>query len=280
MYARLAKSIPPFTVGARAPLRTVMKNKHTRQHQNRLYEQEWYFESDDYDDYSSSYVSTSSLQSVSHIGKDTLKPRNASQEAYVKLLESQAHPIIVSVGPAGCGKSLWACVVGIRMLQNKSISKLVLTRPAVSVDEEHGFLPGTLEDKMDPWIRPLYDVLYKYYTRKQISEMMNKQIIEICPLAYMRGRTFENAWIILDEAQNTLQSQMVMALTRIGKGSKLIVTGDPLQHDRGFESNGLSDLIRRMERRPQEDIALVKFTNADIERHPIIQKVLKMYKDE
>jgi phosphate starvation-inducible PhoH-like protein len=166
------------------------------------------------------------------------------------------------------------------MLQNKSISKLVLTRPAVSVDEEHGFLPGTLEDKMDPWIRPLYDVLYKYYTRKQISEMMNKQIIEICPLAYMRGRTFENAWIILDEAQNTLQSQMVMALTRIGKGSKLIVTGDPLQHDRGFESNGLSDLIRRMERRPQEDIALVKFTNADIERHPIIQKVLKMYKDE
>jgi phosphate starvation-inducible PhoH-like protein len=109
--------------------------------------------------------------------------------------------------------------------------------------------------------------------------MIEKQVIEICPLAYMRGRTFENSWIILDEAQNTLQSQMLMMLTRIGKGSKLIVTGDPAQHDRGFETNGLSDLLTRISKRPQADIAVVRFEDTDIERHPVIQKVLHLYKD-
>jgi phosphate starvation-inducible PhoH-like protein len=169
--------------------------------------------------------------------------------------------------------------MGVRMLQKGVVNKLILTRPAVSVDEEHGFLPGTLEEKMDPWIRPLYDVLYKYYTPKQITQLLEKQVIEICPLAYMRGRTFENSWIILDEAQNTLKSQMLMALTRIGHGSKLIVTGDPAQHDRGFESNGLSDLMYRMCKHPSDEIAMVQFTEQDVERHPVIQKVLKMYKD-
>lgn len=252
----------------------------------------WFIESEDdfvvggrsppgYDDYmyGSSVGSTSGGGIGAVSGKDTLKPRNASQQAYVNMLESQSYPIIISTGPAGCGKSLWACVIGVRMLQKGAISKLVLTRPAVSVDEEHGFLPGTLEEKMDPWIRPLYDVLYKYYSPKQITQLIEKQVIEICPLAYMRGRTFENAWIILDEAQNTLKNQMLMTLTRIGKGSKLIVTGDPAQHDRGFETNGLIDLIGRLERHPQSDIALVKFSDDDIERHPIIQKVLRIYAD-
>lgn len=237
----------------------------------------WFIESDD-DLAGSSYMSTGSINSS--MVRDTLKPRNANQEAYVKVLENASVPIIVSIGPAGCGKSLWACVMGVRALNNRTISKLVLTRPAVSVDEEHGFLPGTLEEKMDPWIRPLYDVLYKYYTPKQIQHMIEKQVIEICPLAYMRGRTFENAWIILDEAQNTLQSQMLMTLTRIGRGSKLIVTGDPAQHDRGFETNGLSDLIARLDRAPHhDDIAFVRFGNDDIERHPVIQKVLRLYGD-
>jgi phosphate starvation-inducible PhoH-like protein len=226
------------------------------------------------------FMSGSSFHGVQSITmKDTLKPRNANQENYLKFLESTTYPIIISTGPAGCGKSLWACVTGVRMLQKGAVSKLILTRPAVSVDEEHGFLPGTLEEKMDPWIRPLYDVLYKYYTPKQISQLIEKQIIEICPLAYMRGRTFENSWIILDEAQNTLKSQMLMMLTRIGKGSKLIVTGDPAQHDRGFETNGLSDLIMRLERHPQDEIGFVNFTEKDVERHPIIQKVLHIYKD-
>lgn len=211
--------------------------------------------------------------------KETLKPRNGNQELYVKTLESSVVPIIIGTGPAGCGKSLWACITGVRMLQKGAISKLILTRPAVSVDEEHGFLPGTLEDKMDPWIRPLYDVLYRYYTPKQVQAMIEKQIIEICPLAYMRGRTFENSWIILDEAQNTLKNQMLMMLTRIGRGSKLVVTGDPAQHDRGFEVNGLSDLLHRIAKRPQSEIVVVAFSEDDIERHPVIQKVLNLYKD-
>lgn len=272
----------------RLPRPTSMKgrNKHKYPQQHDL----WFLESDDdyvygrsppgYDDhmYGSSVGSMGGGQGHGN-NKDTLKPRNANQQSYVDMLESQAYPIIISTGPAGCGKSLWACVIGVRMLQKGAISKLVLTRPAVSVDEEHGFLPGTLEEKMDPWIRPLYDVLYKYYTPKQITQLIEKQVIEICPLAYMRGRTFENAWIILDEAQNTLKNQMLMTLTRIGKGSKLIVTGDPAQHDRGFETNGLIDLIGRLERHPQSDIALVKFNDDDIERHPIIQKVLRIYGD-
>jgi len=259
-----------------------MKGKNKHRHNEREY---WYSMDDDDELYGRSHGSSigedmlgGSFLGVQHIHmKDTLKPRNPNQEHYLKLLESQQHPIVISTGPAGCGKSLWACVTGVRMLQKGTVNKLILTRPAVSVDEEHGFLPGTLEEKMDPWIRPLYDVLYKYYTPKQITQLIEKQIIEICPLAYMRGRTFEGAWIILDEAQNTLVNQMLMMLTRIGKGSKLIVTGDPAQHDRGFETNGLSDLISRLARSPQEEIGMVQFGATDIERHPIIQKVLKLY---
>lgn len=283
--------IPLDRVGFKPTRPVVMKGKN-KHHRHNHQQDIWFIESDDdslpiagrspsaYDDYYYGSSIASSVASCSAgTSRDTLKPRNASQEAYVKVLESEAYPIIISTGPAGCGKSLWACVLGVRMLQKGAISKLILTRPAVSVDEEHGFLPGTLEEKMDPWIRPLYDVLYKYYTPKQISQLIEKQVIEICPLAYMRGRTFENSWIILDEAQNTLKSQMLMMLTRIGKGSKLIVTGDPAQHDRGFETNGLSDLLYRIERRPQAEIALVQFGENDIERHPIIQKVLKIYSD-
>lgn len=277
--------IPVTKVGRPVPRVTRMggKNKHQRHHQDI-----WFVESDDdivtgrspssYNDYF--FSSSVGSLSVSSSMKDTLKPRNANQEAYVKVLESSAHPIIIATGPAGCGKSLWACVQGVRMLQKGAISKIVLTRPAVSVDEEHGFLPGTLEQKMDPWLRPLYDVLYKYYTPKQISQLIEKQVIEICPLAFMRGRTFEDSWIILDEAQNTLKNQMLMTLTRIGRGSKLIVTGDPAQHDRGFETNGLVDLIHRVERNAgHSEIALIKFGDTDIERHPIIQKVLRLYKE-
>jgi len=245
----------------------------------------WPLDSDDEMDYSaspSSYILADRMSYGSSIGgnmnwKDTMKPRNENQEHYVKLLEAANTPIVVSTGPAGCGKTLWAVVVGMRKLQSGQISKVILTRPAVSVDEEHGFLPGTLEEKMDPWIRPLYDVMYKFFTPKQIQQMIEKQIIEICPLAYMRGRTFENAWIILDESQNTLKSQMLMALTRIGYGSKLVVTGDPLQHDRGFETNGLSDLLWRLDGKNMDDIAVVRFTTGDIERHPVIHKVLKLY---
>lgn len=269
------KTNSPRYVGNSALPRIRMKGKNKYRMQDR---QMWFDDSED-DMFGRSVESIASSSFPKFAMKEALKPRNKSQEEYLRLLESRAYPIVISTGPAGCGKSLWACATGVKMLQQSSVDKLILTRPAVSVDEEHGFLPGTLEEKMDPWIRPLYDVLYKYYTPKQISQLIERQVIEICPLAYMRGRTFENAWIILDEAQNTLKSQMLMMLTRIGNGSKLIVTGDPAQYDRGFDTNGLTDLLTRIKRKPQEDIGLIEFGHQDIERHPIIQKVIRLYDD-
>ncbi len=280
MLCPRAKTLSTVIVGARREMKG--KNK------SRARDRDMWLDSDDeYVVKSSSFTedvhpamfSLGSSLGTPHVHRDFMKPRNVNQEKYVHYMESAAHPIVVAIGPAGCGKSMWACITGVRKLQSGAVSKLILTRPAVSVDEEHGFLPGTLEEKMDPWIRPLYDVLYKYYTPKQVQQLMEKQVIEICPLAYMRGRTFENSWIILDEAQNTLKQQMLMALTRIGRGSKFIVTGDPAQHDRGFENNGLTDLMYRMKHKPCDDIALMEFNDSDIERHPVIQKVLRLYKD-
>ena len=151
------------------------------------------------------------------------------------------------------------------------MARLILTRPAVSVDEQHGFLPGTLEKKMEPWTRPMFDCLHKYISPKDV-----KNYVEICPLAYMRGRTFENAWIIGDEMQNSTPAQMKMLLTRLGEGSKMVVTGDVQQHDRGFEENGLSDLTRRVFT-VSDYIHHVAFTDEDVVRHPAIREILSMY---
>jgi phosphate starvation-inducible PhoH-like protein len=153
---------------------------------------------------------------------------------------------------------------------------MILTRPAVSVDEQHGFLPGSLEKKMDPWTRPMFDAMYRYMSVKQVKTMIEDRRIEICPLAYMRGRTFDNAWIIGDEMQNSTPSQMKMLLTRIGDDSKIIVAGDVAQHDRGFEKNGLSDLISRI-LSSSSDIAHINFSEDDIVRNQVIKKILSLY---
>ena len=201
-------------------------------------------------------------------------PRNISQIRYIEYLYSKA-PIVIGTGPAGTGKTLLACHSGAKALIKGNVSKLVLTRPAVSVDEQHGFLPGSMEKKMDPWTRPMFDALHRYISPKQVKEMMSQQKIEICPLAYMRGRTFDNAWIIGDEMQNSTPSQMKMLLTRIGTDSKMVVTGDVNQHDRGFENNGLSDLISRI--RPSENILHLDFTTDDILRSEVIKEILELY---
>jgi len=206
-------------------------------------------------------------------------PRNKKQGAYIKHLEDPSKYIVVASGHAGCGKSMLATAVGINKMNSGAAKKLVLTRPAVCVEEQHGFLPGTLEQKMEPWTRPLFDVLEKYYTVHDIETMMKKRIIEICPLAFMRGRTFEDAWIICDEAQNCTPNQMLMVLTRIGKNSKIVVTGDPFQHDRGFDANGLCDFVQRCKGIPSDHVALVEFEHEDVERHEIIPHVLNMYTD-
>jgi phosphate starvation-inducible PhoH-like protein len=201
--------------------------------------------------------------------------RTLNQRRYLDLLTGHA-PVIISTGPAGTGKTLLACQVGSKALASGQVQRLILTRPAVSVDEQHGFLPGNLNKKMEPWTRPMFDALSRYWSGKKIQDMMLDHRIEVCPLAYMRGRTFDNAWIIGDEMQNSTPSQMKMLLTRIGEGSKMVIAGDGAQHDRGFEDNGLSDLISRID--PQsESIKHLMFSDDDVVRAEVIKEILKMY---
>jgi phosphate starvation-inducible PhoH-like protein len=203
-------------------------------------------------------------------------PRTLTQRAYMLCLDNPRVPVVVGTGPAGTGKTLFACHVGAQKLREGEVQRIVMTRPAVSVDEQHGFLPGTLENKMDPWVRPMVDIMSKYYSQKKIDEMLYERVIEICPLAYMRGRTFDHAWILADEMQNSTPNQMRMVLTRIGQGSKMVVTGDIEQHDRGFEQNGLWDLVSRIN--PDNDlINVVQFGQSDIQRNKVIKEILKLY---
>lgn len=203
-------------------------------------------------------------------------PRTLTQRAYVMCLDNPRVPVVIGTGPAGTGKTLFACHVGAQKLREGAVKRIVMTRPAVSVDEQHGFLPGTLENKMDPWVRPMVDIMSNYYSQKKIDEMLYDRVIEICPLAYMRGRTFDHAWIMADEMQNSTPNQMRMVLTRIGQGSKMVVTGDVDQHDRGFEQNGLWDLISRVT--PDDElINVVQFGQGDIQRNKVIKQILKLY---
>lgn len=172
--------------------------------------------------------------------------------------------------------TMLATLAAIQQLKNKQIEKIIITRPAVSVDEQHGFLPGTLIEKMQPWVLPILDYFAPYYNKKQITNLIEHDVLEIAPLAYMRGRTFNNCFIIADECQNTLPSQMKMLLTRIGMGSKVVVTGDVEQHDRGFEQNGLRDILDRMQ--PHPSISVCSFGKKDISRHPLIETILDFYK--
>lgn len=202
-------------------------------------------------------------------------PRNIAQRKYIDMLYSSM-PVIVGTGPAGTGKTLLACHAGSKALVNRQVERLILTRPAVSVDEQHGFLPGNLEKKMEPWTRPMFDALHRYMSPKQVKQMIEDHRIEICPLAYMRGRTFDNSWIIGDEMQNSTPSQMKMFLTRVGMGSKMVVAGDVDQHERGFENNGLIDLISRIEEGSM-NIRHMNFTNEDIVRSEVVKEILRMY---
>lgn len=209
--------------------------------------------------------------------KVDLLPKNLAQERYLDALEDQNVDIVFATGPAGTGKTMLAALQGIKQLNEGTIEKIVITRPAISVDEQHGFLPGTLIEKMQPWVLPILDYFYQYYNKKQVLSMIEDDIIEIAPLAYMRGRTFKNCWILADECQNSTPSQMKMLLTRIGDGSKIIVTGDMAQHDRGYEQNGLKDILYRYRKDPR--ISVCHFNDGDIERHPVIERILEFYSE-
>lgn len=204
-----------------------------------------------------------------------ISPRTFTQRKYMDLLSSSV-PIIIGTGPAGTGKTLLACHAASKSLIQGQVQRIILTRPAVSVDEQHGFLPGNLQKKMEPWTRPMFDALYRHFTPKKVNDMVYDQQIEICPLAYMRGRTFDKAWVIGDEMQNSTPSQMKMFLTRIGEGSKMAVIGDPDQHDRGFEENGLLDLVTKLNE--SENMKHVLFTEDDVIRSEVIKEILRMYK--
>lgn len=207
-----------------------------------------------------------------------LVPKTINQESYILALTNEQTDVVVVSGPAGTGKTYLAMLAAIQAMRNRECERIVLTRPAVGVDDEkHGFLPGDLNQKMEPWTRPLLDVLREYYSVKEIEYMIEEQIIEIAPLAFMRGRTFKNSWIILDEGQNATPSQMKMILTRIGIGSKLIITGDIEQGDRRRADNGLLDLETRLNKYPIPGLESCKFDLRDVQRHPIIEHVIKTY---
>jgi phosphate starvation-inducible PhoH-like protein len=208
-----------------------------------------------------------------------LIPRNLSQETYVELLKNHRKTIVFAIGPAGTGKTMLGVQMAIKQLQEGAIKKIIITRPAVSVDEEHGFLPGTLNQKMEPWTRPIMDVFEEYYHPKEITGMLEYGVIEISPLAYMRGRTFKNAFVIADEMQNATPSQMKMLLTRIGENSRMVVTGDLNQADRPRE-NGLLEFCKLYDQGGDRRlIAMAKFESSDVERHPVVKEILSIYKE-
>ena len=213
----------------------------------------------------------------------TILPRNVAQEDYMYQLADPNNNIVFAIGPAGTGKTLLCTQMGIKSFMEREVKKILITRPAVSVDEQHGFLPGDLKEKMAPWTRPIFDIFEKHFSIQQIEMMLAENLIEIAPLAYMRGRTFEDSWIIADEMQNATKSQMKMLLTRIGNGTKMIVTADLKQHDRGFSENGLSDFVQLVKHYEQEKlrhIAISRFDMMDVERHPAVTEVLRIYGED
>jgi phosphate starvation-inducible PhoH-like protein len=210
-----------------------------------------------------------------------LVPKTLSQETYIDLLTNPEQIIVFATGPAGTGKTMLAVLAALKAYKEGECSKIVITRPAVGVDDEqHGFLPGDLNQKMAPWTRPILDYVAEYYRQPEIAKMLEEQIIEISPLAYMRGRTFKNSWIIADEMQNATPSQMKMLLTRLGEGSKIVVTGDTRQADRREADNGLLDFKRLVDDYKRcKYVAGVEFNGKDVQRHPAVLEILKIYKE-
>jgi phosphate starvation-inducible protein PhoH and related proteins len=208
-----------------------------------------------------------------------IQARNPNQKIYLQKLQDENKSIVLAIGPAGTGKTMLAVQHGIKLFQEGIVDKIIVTRPAVSVDEDLGFLPGTLNEKMAPWTRPIFDVFAEYYQQKDIAKMLEDGTIEISPLAYMRGRTFKHAYIIADECQNTSVNQMKMLLTRLGDGSRMVVTGDLAQADR-MNDNGLINFCNLLgKQRGLNHIDIVQFDHQDIERHHAVKEILAIYGD-
>lgn len=233
--------------------------------------------------YAISLVGQQEESMLSEIDKDLIchtiqgkpiKPKTIGQKKYVDMIRKKM--IVFGVGPAGTGKTYLAMAMGITAFKNDEVSRIILTRPAIEAGEKLGFLPGDLQSKVDPYLRPLYDALYQIMGADSFTKNMEKGLIEVAPLAYMRGRTLDNAFIILDEAQNTTPAQMKMFLTRIGFGSKVIITGDLSQKDLPIGAvSGLDIALRVLS--GIEDIGICTLTSQDVVRHPLVQKIVHAY---
>ena len=221
-------------------------------------------------------------------------PKTENQKKYVEFLQNPEKNLIVAIGPAGCGKTLFACSQAIENLKQGKVQKIILTRPMISVEEEDvGFLPGNMISKMDPWTRPMFDIFSEYYSKTEIQEMIRNGIIEICPLAYMRGRTFHKSFIIADEMQNSTPTQMLMLATRIGMDSKMVIMGDLQQSDRKpstntntnkkneeSNNNGLFDFLQKYHKRVEHEtygISVIELQGEDIMRSKIVSQIIQMY---
>jgi phosphate starvation-inducible PhoH-like protein len=222
------------------------------------------------------------IKSISVIERHVL---NEIQLKYKSSLQNKNIPIVLCTGPAGTGKTMISCNTAIQQLKDKTINKIIITRPTITVEENIGFLPGTLEDKLYPFMIPIYDYFLEFYTKEQINSLISNGRLEVAPLAFMRGRTFENSFIIADEMQNSSKNQFKMLLTRIGMNSKLVITGDLEQNDLGI-NNGLNDFIklldikyRTIEQKKELGIDHIIFNKDCIKRHEIIEKILDIYGD-
>ena len=205
-----------------------------------------------------------------------IKPKTLGQKKYIDAIKDKM--IVFGLGPAGTGKTYLAMAMAITAFKNHEVERIILTRPAIEAGEKLGFLPGDLQSKVDPYLRPLYDALYQIMGAESFAKNMEKGLIEVAPLAYMRGRTLDNAYIILDEAQNTTPAQMKMFLTRIGFGSKVIVTGDASQKDLAVGTQSGLDVAEKVLAKIS-DIAFIRMTSRDVVRHPLVQKIVKAYED-
>ncbi|MDD5901757.1 MAG: PhoH family protein, partial [Lachnospiraceae bacterium] len=233
--------------------------------------------------YALSLLPKAQEEAITEIDKDTIchtiqgkpiKPKTLGQKQYVDMIRKKM--IVFGIGPAGTGKTYLAMAMGITAFKNDEVSRIILTRPAIEAGEKLGFLPGDLQSKVDPYLRPLYDALYQIMGADSFTKNMEKGLIEVAPLAYMRGRTLDNAFIILDEAQNTTPAQMKMFLTRIGFGSKVIITGDLTQKDLpGNVTSGLDVALRVLKK--IDDIGICELTAQDVVRHPLVQKIVNAY---
>lgn len=236
-------------------------------------------------DYAISLVFEDNEKEIVEIDKDIIchtlqgkpiKPKTIGQKKYVDAIRNQM--IVFGLGPAGTGKTYLAMAMAITAFKNNEVGRIILTRPAIEAGEKLGFLPGDLQSKIDPYLRPLYDALYQIMGAESFIKNSEKGLIEVAPLAYMRGRTLDNAFIILDEAQNTTPAQMKMFLTRIGFGSKVVITGDATQKD--LPSGAVSGLdVATKVVKNIEDIAICNLTSKDVVRHPLVQKIVKAYEE-